>query len=176
MQAILPDVTCFEECGCVCNEGFEAFDSAIASEMASHLKLREVLEHRVVWYHDQTVELEDDGFGRFEVRSWGLSETSGVYVLWRQAGYCTLHECEHMQAFYVGKAGRNVESRLMIHRDEKSVSDTVLATYVSIWPCANRLAKYIEQLLLDLYDFPLNTSENHGTRRLCHDVGPGSWN
>ena len=59
---------------------------------------------------------------------------------------------------------------------DKSVSDTILATCVSIWPCSNRVAKYTEQLLLDLYCFPLNKVENYGTCRLCHHVGPAAWN
>lgn len=167
---------CFDDCGCTCNQGFAAFDREISSEMGSRLTLEEILEHQAVWYHDGTVELKDDGFGRWEVRSWGLKETSGVYILWRQADYCAMHEREHMQAFYVGKAGGSIESRLVVHRTEKLVSDTMLATYVSIWPCSNRAAKYIEQLLLDLYDFPLNKAENYGTGRLCHHVVPGAWN
>lgn len=144
--------------------------------MRSRLTLREILEDRVVWYHDQTDGSADNGFDQWEVIGWSLKWTSGVYVLWRQADYCGTHEREHMQALYVGKSGSNVERRLVKHRVEKSVSDTDLATYVSIWPCSNRIAKYIEQLMLDIYDFPLNGDEDNGTRRLCHHVRPAAWN
>jgi hypothetical protein len=39
--------------------------------------------------------------------------------------------------------------------------------YYSFYPCENRIAKYLEQLLLDTYDFPLNKSENRGNKKLC---------
>jgi hypothetical protein len=141
---------CFDECGCTCDEGYQTFDREIASELGSHLTLNEIIEDRVIWYHDKTPTLENDGFGRWEVTSEGLQTTGGIYVRWRQADFCEHHGREHMQAMYVGKAGKSIDSRLGVHRLKKKVTDSELATYVSIWPCSNRAAKYIEQMLLDL--------------------------
>lgn len=109
--------------------------------MGSNLTLTEILEHRVDWHHDNMVALENDGFGPWEVSSMGLEATGGIYILWRQAGYCGDHEREHMQAFCVGNADRNIQSRLAKHRVEQAASNTILTTYVSIWPCTNRAAK-----------------------------------
>jgi hypothetical protein len=39
--------------------------------------------------------------------------------------------------------------------------------YVTHVELCNRVAKYIEQLFLDLFDFPYNKRENPGTRKLC---------
>ncbi|WP_156389439.1 hypothetical protein [Brevundimonas sp. Root1423] len=39
--------------------------------------------------------------------------------------------------------------------------------YVTHLILPNRIAKYVEQLLLDLYDFPYNKRENYGSKRLC---------
>ena len=40
------------------------------------------------------------------------------------------------------------------------------ALYISFYECENRIAKYIEQLFLDTYDFYLNSSENNGSGTL----------
>lgn len=182
-------VTCFGPCGCSCDQSFDAFHHLTASELLSPPTLTEMLEATVGWYHDQNPFSQENDLGAWEVLEMRLQNTSGIYVLWNQAGFCSEHQLEHMQATYVGKAGSNVTSRLLRHRVEMTVSDLQvvsfgngdefqfsLATYVSVWRCSNRMAKYLEQALLDLYDFPLNASENGGTTRLCHHVRPGAWN
>jgi hypothetical protein len=67
-------------------------------------------------------------------------------------------------ALYVGK-GR-VKKRIFEHAKNKGFTEgrIVYFTFVNI---SNRKAKYVEQLLLDLYDFPLNKSENRGSESFC---------
>jgi hypothetical protein len=38
--------------------------------------------------------------------------------------------------------------------------------WISFFECENRIAKYIEQLFLDTYRFPVNTNENPGVEEL----------
>ena len=52
----------------------------------------------------------------------------------------------------------------MCIRDSTSEEMLVYFTYVEL---PNRIAKYVEQLLLDTYELPLNISENRGDRTLC---------
>lgn len=161
---------CFEECGCTCYEIDGDFDRAIAAETNFDIDLENILRSHAGWYHDGE-EGQIDG----DVESLGLRDTSGVYILWRQTGYCEVHDSEHLRAYYVGKAGKAIETRLKVHQLTKEVG-AGLATEISLWRGPNRAAKYVEQLLLDLYDFPLNKSENAGCKPLCLSIGVAEWN
>jgi hypothetical protein len=66
--------------------------------------------------------------------------------------------------FYVGKGV--IERRLLNHWEKKDYSAEALV-YWSFLEMPNRQAKYVEQLLLDLYKFPSNRSENRGRGLLC---------
>jgi hypothetical protein len=70
----------------------------------------------------------------------------------------------HMRALYVGK-GR-IGTRLRDHWKRKDFSEALLVyfTYVEL---SNRMSKYLEQLLLDVYDLPFNKSENPGIGIFC---------
>ncbi|MBL3562850.1 hypothetical protein [Rhodovulum sulfidophilum] len=93
-----------------------------------------------------------------------FAEKEGVYILWHKSDYCTEHELFHMKGLYVGKG--DVAKRLRQHWKTKNTAEEVLI-YFTFLPCENRKSKYIEQLLLDIYDLPLNTAENIGTETLC---------
>lgn len=85
-------------------------------------------------------------------------------MLWHKNDYCDRHQKFHMKALYVGKGG--IKWRIPHHWRTKNTSNEMLI-YFSFTEIENRMAKYIEQLFLDLYHFPLNRSENPGTRLLC---------
>lgn len=165
-------MACFEECGCICyNWAADVeFDQAIAAETRMNLTLRRLVETHAGWYSDGEQERANNDVSRL-----GLRNVPGVYIIWRQADYCSEHDAEHLRAFYVGKAGSSIEARLKVHQMNKQVNK-ILMTEVSIWQGPNRLAKYLEQLLLDLYFFPLNGHEMRGTRLLCHHISPAGWN
>ncbi len=78
--------------------------------------------------------------------------------------YCAEHELFHCSALYVGK-GR-VKARIFEHAQKKDFGDAELV-YFTYLEMPNRQAKYIEQLLLDLYHIPLNKAENPGSVSLC---------
>jgi hypothetical protein len=69
-----------------------------------------------------------------------------------------------MKALYGGK-GR-INARLISHLRDKDFSDELLV-YFTYLPLPNRQAKYVEQLLLDIYDIPHNNFENPGGKKLC---------
>lgn len=165
-------MACFEECGCTCYEwtGDAAFDSAVATETKIDITLRDLIETHPGWYSDGP-----EGIANNDVTWIGLKNVPGVYILWHQTDYCSEHEAEHLRAFYVGKAGKDMEARLKVHQAKKQINE-VLTTEVSVWQGPNRLAKYIEQLLLDSFIFPLNGYEMTGTLLLCHHISPADWN
>jgi hypothetical protein len=69
-----------------------------------------------------------------------------------------------MRSLYTGKG--LFSNRIKNHWKTKETSAEMLI-YYSFYACENRIAKYLEQLLLDIYDFPLNRSENKGKEMLC---------
>ena len=67
-----------------------------------------------------------------------------------------------MICVYVGKG--LAEVRVDDHVKKKWPKNYSL--YVTFTECGNRLAKYYEQLFLDMYSFVLNRNENPGTEKL----------
>jgi hypothetical protein len=159
-------MSCHRPCGCRCGVTGDLFDRALVTETTLDLRLADLLEH------SGTEWLTPRGLDGLNPRG-SFRQAHGVYVLWKQEGYCPEHEREHMTAQYAGQ-GR-VPDRVYNHWLCKRI-DAELAVYATTWYGPTRLAKYLEQLLLDIYDFPLNVAENRGDRRLCaHPVAAG-WN
>jgi hypothetical protein len=92
----------------------------------------------------------------------GLSGKSGLYQLWIDYENCTDHNTYTMLCVYVGKG--LAEVRITSHIKNKWPEGVNL--YVTFYECPNRLAKYLEQLLLDTYSFYLNSNENTGSAHL----------
>ncbi len=101
---------------------------------------------------------------------WKMSNDSGVYMLWEKDDYCASHELFHCKALYVGKGA--VKARIWEHSKSKRFSEDEI-TYFTFVFMENRKAKYIEQLILDLYDIPLNKAENRGAQLLCSYIDQG---
>lgn len=148
---------CFEECDCTCGGNHGAFDNAIADETHFGITLNDVTHASIHWYMDKSI--DDTGLEGVK-----FAERDGVYILWHKNDYCPEHELFHMKALYVGKG--DAAKRLRHHWKTKNTEDEMLI-YFTFFPCENRKAKYIEQLLLDIYHLPLNTAENTGREVLC---------
>jgi hypothetical protein len=135
----------------------DEFDRVAQQELRVPLKLHDLCRQNIGWYSDRS--LEPSG-----VTGWGLGKRSGLYFLWHKSGYCDRHNLFHMRALYVGKGA--FSARLRNHWASKDTAEQLLIyfTYVEL---TNRIAKYVEQLLLDIYKFPLNSAENCGTSNLC---------
>lgn len=134
-----------------------AFDRIARQELRRPLKLLDLCRQNIGWYTDRS--LEPSG-----VTGWGLGKRSGLYFLWHKDDYCDRHQLFHMRALYVGKGA--FSSRLKSHWASKDTSEQLLIYFTHV-QLPNRIAKYVEQLLLDTYNFPLNSSENGGEATLC---------
>ena len=152
-----PIAPCFGECACSCGEPTKAFDEIAAREMRVQLRLDVLVRENIAWYCDRSL---DDVL----VGLWGLGRRSGLYLLWHKNDYCSVHELFHMKALYVGK-GR-FSARMRRHWEKQPTEEQQLI-YFTFAELPNRIAKYAEQLILDLYDLPLNRSEKRGRATLC---------
>ncbi|GGW62524.1 hypothetical protein [Vreelandella hamiltonii] len=102
---------------------------------------------------------ESDGLLKLTDYLKKIRNKVGVYHLWIDVGYCQDHGAHSLLCVYVGKG--NAVNRLVSHAREKWPQNQPL--YISFYECENRLAKYIEELFLDAYEFYLNVSENNGS-------------
>ena len=148
---------CFDECGCSCGGEAATFDDCLVEETNFGLTLYDITHSGIHWYMDKTM-------GESGLEGLKFAEREGVYILWHKNDYCPTHGLFHMKALYVGKG--DAVKRLRYHWETKNTADEMLI-YFTFFPCDNRKAKYIEQLLLDIYELPLNIAENSGTETLC---------
>lgn len=146
---------CYNECECCCGVEGHEFNEIIGVETKIKVSALDLAHSNMGWFC---------GFDDLKNGNWPISKNGGVYLLWEKNDYCPEHERFHAKALYVGKG--YVKKRIFNHAKNKGFTeeDIVYFTFLDI---PNRQAKYIEQLLLDLYDFPLNKSENPGRERFC---------
>jgi hypothetical protein len=153
-------MSCFETCSCQCNETTQEhglLSDILHNELRLDINLHMLCHSNIGWFLDKSQSAH-------EIETWGLQKKSGVYLLWHKDDYCAEHETFHMRCMYVGKG--SVGRRFIAHYLEKDFSEEMLI-YWSYFPAINRVAKYLEQLLLDTFRFPLNRAENSGQGRLC---------
>ncbi|MCU0731060.1 MAG: hypothetical protein MUE84_05670 [Hyphomonas sp.] len=148
---------CFAECECSCGDNATTFDKLIAEETNFGITLYDVTHAGIHWYTDKS--MDDSGLDGVT-----FAEQEGVYILWHKNDYCPEHDLFHMKGLYVGKG--DAAKRLRHHWKTKNMAEEMII-YFTFFACENRKAKYIEQLLLDTYDLPLNRAENTGTKTLC---------
>lgn len=148
-------MNCYSECECTCGaEGVE-FDKISSTEASFTISAKQLAHSNMGWFSDLD-DLRDN--------QWPISEDDGVYILWEKDDYCETHNLFHAKALYVGKG--LVKKRIYAHAKSKKFSESLLVYFIFL-NIENRKAKYVEQLLLDLYDFPLNKAENTGTEIFC---------
>lgn len=150
-------MSCFEDCSCTCTDTHKEFDDVINEETKFGSSLLEISKSNIGWFTDKTIAEQ-------QLALWGIADSFGVYMIWYKEDYCGEHDRFHMKCLYTGK-GR-IAPRLREHCRKKDFSEEMIC-YFSFFPCENRKAKYIEQLLLDTYYFPLNKAEMCGTKELC---------
>lgn len=151
---------CFETRSCKCDKTsieHEQFSQTLRSELRLDITLHTLCHSNIGWFLDKS---QADHY----VHEWQLQKKSGVYLLWHKGDYCAKHDTFHMRCMYVGKG--TIGRRFIAHYLQKDFSEEMII-YWSYFPAINRIAKYLEQLLLDTFKFPLNRAENSGKRRLC---------
>lgn len=140
-------------CSCISEQAEHHFDELILTETNFGLTLEQITKSNIGWFSDKSICEQ-------YIKSWGLKDSSGVYMLWRQHEYCTHHERYRMECIYVGKG--KFSARLRNHWHRKYFHEQMIIHF-SYFPCPNRQSKYIEQLLLDTYSFSENRIENLGS-------------
>ncbi|WP_271438931.1 hypothetical protein [Pontixanthobacter luteolus] len=136
---------------------YEPFDQIASRELRQPISLYDLCRENIGWYTDKAI-------ADSHLDDWGLNGLSGLYFLWHKEDYCSVHHRFHMRALYVGKGA--LPARLKAHWLKKPTEELMLI-YFSYVVLANRMAKYIEQLILDCYNLPFNQAENLGELSLC---------
>lgn len=148
---------CYEGCGCNCGEVDTTFDTIAAGELVDPPRLFDICRSNIGWYTDRSI-------AGHHLDAWRLKARSGLYILWHKDDYCAEHAMFHMRALYVGKGAFG--ARMRSHWANKPTAEQMLIYFTCV-ELPNRMSKYVEQLLLDCYNFKLNESENGGRGTLC---------
>lgn len=143
------------------NPAYPEFDNVAAAELKTPPSVDEIVNHSlfctiVPHQAEPILDLTHRDFLK------GLSGRTGLYLLWNDFEQCTDHDTHTMVCVYVGKG--LAEGRVNSHVKDKWSRGQ--STYVTFYECSNRIAKYLEQLFLDIYDFDLNNYENPGAKKL----------
>jgi hypothetical protein len=94
-----------------------------------------------------------------------LKGKMGLYHLWIDYDECDDHNMNTLLCIYVGKglAGGRIKNHVNEKYQDLGGLDTLFCTF---YECTNRIAKYLEQLFLDLYKLESNSYENNGLNHL----------
>lgn len=87
-----------------------------------------------------------------------LKDKFGIYHIWFDHGPTSAQEDHILQAVYVGKGHLDIRLRKHVAKYLKDLG----VVFITVQECENRVAKYLEQLFLDTFNFPLNIAENTG--------------
>ena len=143
-----------------------SFNEIIKNELKNQVTIDELINdsYCVVFPLDYTseYEIDEEMLDTNDLLS-SIKGKTGVYHLWIDEDYCVDHSTRKMLCVYAGKGV--VDKRVKSHIKEKwtEVDERLILTF---YECENRIAKYIEQLFLDLYSFHLNSEENKGKEYL----------
>lgn len=144
------------------NPDYSEFDNKAKIELRNPASANEIVNES--WYcqnvpASEFLEIGDLNRSKF-LRP--LRGKFGIYHLWSEYEHCDDHKTFTMKCKYVGKGPP--DTRVASHVKRKWQKNEIL--FVTIHECANRLAKYYEQLFLDTYHFDLNEHENSGVNTL----------
>lgn len=150
---------CFESfCNCSCNSQDPAFDNILKEETNFQFTLYDICHSNIGWFTDTS--LCSDHY----LAEWPIDSSQGIYFLWHKDAYCDKHNMFHMKCLYVGKG--YILQRIITHFKTKDFSQEMLV-YFTYFKLNNRQSKYVEQLVLDIYNIPHNINEKEGTNKLC---------
>jgi len=158
-------------CSCP-RDDYSSFDSICRQELTNKMITADAIVNHSKFctsFQLDTISVEDQGNLQLRDFLFGLNDKAGIYHIWIEEAYCYEHNRYAMLGVYVGK-GVDALERIMAHVKENKLPQTELFG-VSFFECDNRIAKYLEQLFLDVYKFHINKNENHGDQHLyaCWD-------
>jgi hypothetical protein len=158
------------ECRCPPNR-YRQFNSIIRKELAVPLTA-----HKIVNESQLCTMIQKDTFRTNSVTALGiegltlrdvlrgLDNKMGVYHIWMDEDFCDVHKRQNLECVYIGKG--EALTRLLDHAKHPQRLLGDVPYWITFFECKNRVAKYIEQLFLDIYYFPENANENPGTKEL----------
>ncbi|BFP41168.1 hypothetical protein FGF1_20130 [Flavobacteriaceae bacterium GF1] len=150
---------CFPDvCDCTCNQPYNEFESIISKEISFPFSFDELCHSNIGWFTDEKI------CNDHHLNDWIDASCYGIYLLWHKDDYCATHNMFHMKGLYVGKG--NIKNRIISHFKKKDFSNEMIV-YFTFIEMINRRAKFLEQLLLDHFNFPFNKNENNGKKKLC---------
>ncbi|CAH1546809.1 conserved hypothetical protein [Vibrio rotiferianus] len=147
---------------CKCHDlGYDKFDSISKKELANPISLTQVVNDS---YSNCIMinEIKNSENASLKEVFSKLKGQVGVYCLWLYITDCPVHDKQKFECLYVGKG--DVVKRLKEHFEEKWSYPKII--HITFFECENRIAKYIEQLCLDTFEFAYNSKENCGTGKL----------
>ena len=145
------------------NLNYSDFDSIAEAELKNPIPASEIVNESEYCIHVPTHKFFQIGDMKSSKFLRPMRGKIGLYHMWREYEHCDDHETVTMQCDYVGKGPP--DTRIAKHINKKWPKEEML--YVTFYEFENRLAKYYEQLFLDVYQFDLNGNENHGSKALC---------
>lgn len=153
----------YQEFPCLTGDYVE-FDAICKSELIQTITAEEILNRSQFCTSISLDLIYNDKCDFYSVNDYlsSLKDKVGIYHLWIEREHCQDHDLYLMQCVYVGKG--YAWDRVKSHIKEKWPNDERI--YISFYECENRIAKYLEQLFLDTYDFYLNKDENTGSESL----------
>jgi hypothetical protein len=147
------------------NVSYEDFDRICAQELCAPIRASQIVNECSFCVNipiNEGLSFEDLKTSDFLK---GLNKKIGLYHLWIDYDECEDHDTNTLLCVYVGKGF--AKGRIMDHINKKYSHLTKLETlFCSFYECSNRIAKYLEQLFLDLYKFESNEHENRGANYL----------
>ena len=144
------------------NPEYDEFDRITKDEIKNAISLNSFINQSEYCNYVLTNDLEKIGDMSTSLFLKPLHNKFGVYHLWEDYEHCDTHNTYTMRCLYVGKGPPT--TRVPTHIKTKWPHNKTL--YVTFQSCKNRLAKYYEQLFLDIFHFNFNVSENKGKKIL----------
>lgn len=143
---------------------YDEFDSICRAELAKPISAEDIVNRSNFCVSIAIDLVEEHGADLFSVNDYlsGLRGKMGLYHLWIEMEHCQDHDKHLMLCAYVGKG--YAWDRVRSHIKKWWPREEMI--YISFYECENRVAKYLEQLFLDTYNFHMNKEENSGTEYL----------
>lgn len=158
----------YDDSACSCPRvTYIEFDSICRQEIQGSICADAIINRSTFCTAFQLDMLPDPDSMMLRDHLYGLNKRVGLYQVWAEEAYCYEHDRYSMLGVYVGKG--EALGRVLEHAKSRLPGDEFLS--VSFFECENRIAKYLEQLFLDIYQFELNKNENPGDQYLyaCWD-------
>ncbi|UOE86755.1 hypothetical protein [Vibrio splendidus] len=136
---------------------YNLINRIIYEELTLNIKIENVVSSNIVAWNPNF----EENYSTVEDLSFkdilgDYNKGIGIYMIWEVVENISHQNSYKLECVYVGKG--HVEDRMLVHNGKMSSNQCDF--FISFYQCKNRIAKYLEQLILDLYPVRLNKAEN----------------